>query len=179
MSPLRAALIVIVAVAAAACSSQPTPTAPPTPVPVPASVSAFQAWLVEHTFTCDPVGVPGPGGVVWTCSLDMAPETAWRYPEDQRRFSVEITATSAGVTRVVAVLDHSRSSAPPDPNIGIGFLAETIGASPLTGDSGPELMDWAYQHWRGGGTLTVGSVTMHLGPFGVVTRGELDFNPPA
>lgn len=173
----RAAMLIVVV--AAACSAPPAPPAPPTPVPVPASVAAFQAWLVEHTYTCDPVGTPGGDGAVWTCSLDMSGKTAQRYPEDKRRYFVEITATSAGVTRVVAVDDHSRSSVPPDPNTEIGFLAETIGASPLTGASGPAIMNWAYQHWRGGGTLTVGSVTMHLGPFGVVTRGELDFDPPA
>jgi len=180
-NPLRQALVAIVtAVAVATCATPPSPIVVPTPTPpaAPASVVALQAWLLERTFTCD-AGVPGHAGDVWTCTLDQdTRDTGTPYPLDLTRFRVEITATPAGVTRVVAIIDQSRNGVP-DPDHGIGFLSETIGASPITGDSGPAIMAWADEHWRGGGTVTVGSVTMHLAPFSLITRGELDFDPPA
>ena len=81
---------------------------------------------------------------------------------------MQLTLTDAGSMEIDALVDQS---ADPSPSLdrARGFLADSIAGSPASGPAGVELTRWVGEHLATGGHTTIGTTTVTLGPFGVLT----------
>jgi hypothetical protein len=170
-SRLRKQAVLLMTVFVAACGAPsvalPVPSAAPTEQ-VPAVIAPLLSWLQFHTLGCGVSADVGGGVRQWTCVQDagLAPGT------DKTIYRVVARGSTSGFKELSAEVDQSLDRAPSIDAVR-GFLADTIGASPVTGSQGAAISSWVVANLAAGGTTLIGGFAVHLDPFGRVTGMDL------
>ena len=161
----RLAGMVVLAIVSFSCDARPAPTAAQVASIAPAApnVDATLAWMQERTLRCEEQPAVAASRR-WECT-----GTAPWNDDLANQLTVSIAQDGQGQTQLLATLDATQtqnhevcSGQICDPYV--GFFADTIAKSPLTGASGLAIAHWIEEHARTGGQVQFDRLSVRYRP---------------